>query len=87
MIHVKRMRGPRNTHNGIVLAMLTPAESERFRMSGPELGQKSNNSETSVTEMALKPPFSQRFKTHMKRWWWVYVIGFCVVVLVTVLPL
>ncbi|BCR82762.1 DUF3712 domain-containing protein [Aspergillus chevalieri] len=56
-------------------------------MSGPELGQKSNNSRTNVTETPLKPPFFQRFKTHMKRWWWAYVIGFCVVVLVTVLPL
>ena len=67
--------------------MLTPAESEKFRMSGPELGQKSNNSQTNVTEMALKPSIFQRFKTHMKRWWWAYVIGFCVAVLVTVLPL
>lgn len=69
------------------LAMLTPAESERLRMPGPELGQKSNNSQTNVTETPLKPPFPQRFKAHMKRWWWVYIIGFCVVVLVTVLPL
>ncbi|KAJ5226886.1 uncharacterized protein N7469_006892 [Penicillium citrinum] len=37
--------------------------------------------------LATKPTLWQRFKAHMKKWWWVYLIALCVIVLVTVLPI
>lgn len=43
------------------------------------------NPEAAATD-PVKPTLFQRFKTHMKRWWWVYLIAFCAVVLVVVLP-
>jgi hypothetical protein len=33
-----------------------------------------------------KPTLWQRFKTHMKRFWWAYFIGVCCAVLVIILP-
>ncbi|KAJ5197982.1 uncharacterized protein N7498_007099 [Penicillium cinerascens] len=36
---------------------------------------------------AAKPTVWQRFKASLKRWWWCYVIGVSIVVLVVVLPI
>ncbi|CEJ56143.1 hypothetical protein PMG11_02364 [Penicillium brasilianum] len=51
--------------------------------------EDSSGSDTNCATGALpkKPTIWQRFKTHMKKWWWVYLIAFCCIVLVTLLPL
>lgn len=45
------------------------------------------SSDVSDASPPLKATFFQRFKAHMKKWWWAYLLGFIVIVLVTVLPL
>ncbi|KAJ5329852.1 hypothetical protein N7452_010242 [Penicillium brevicompactum] len=52
---------------------------------------KSEISATSDVNEALPTPAKQtlwnRFKSHMKRFWWAYLLALCVIVLVTVLPI
>ncbi|KAJ5129771.1 Protein of unknown function DUF3712 [Penicillium bovifimosum] len=52
---------------------------------------KSDISGSSEADEALpgpaKPTFWNRFKAHMKRFWWAYLIAFCIAVLVIILPL
>ncbi|KGO67595.1 Protein of unknown function DUF3712 [Penicillium italicum] len=52
---------------------------------------KSDISSNSETDEALrasaKPTLWGRFKAHMKRFWWAYLIAFCISVLVIILPL
>ncbi|KAJ5815026.1 hypothetical protein N7474_006803 [Penicillium riverlandense] len=59
-------------------------------MSKSDLGQ-SSDSDTNVwaaaTGATTKPTRWQRFKAHMKKWWWAYLFGFCCVFLVVFLPL
>ncbi|KAJ5174614.1 uncharacterized protein N7482_000491 [Penicillium canariense] len=40
-----------------------------------------------IKALAAKPSIWQRFKSHMKKRWWIYVIVFCCTVLVVVLPI
>ncbi|KAJ5099055.1 hypothetical protein N7532_006056 [Penicillium argentinense] len=49
--------------------------------------EQSSDSEGNDATAATKPTLWQRFKAHMKKWWWVYLIAFIVIVLVTVLPI
>lgn len=50
---------------------------------------KSDISSNSEADEALpaRPTFWGRFKAHMKRFWWAYLIAFCISVLVIILPL
>jgi hypothetical protein len=52
---------------------------------------KSDVSGSSEADEALPGPTKatlwNRFKSHMKRFWWAYLIAFCVAVLVIILPL
>ncbi|KAJ5550491.1 hypothetical protein N7535_001567 [Penicillium sp. DV-2018c] len=52
---------------------------------------KSDVSGSSVADEALPGPARAtiwtRFKAHMKRFWWAYLIAFCIAVLVIILPL
>lgn len=54
-------------------------------MSKPEISATSDVNE--ALPAAAKPSLWIRFKTHMKRFWWAYLIALCVIVLVTVLPM
>lgn len=45
------------------------------------------SSGASDENVPAKPTIWQRFKTHMKKWWWAYVIGFIVIFLVVFLPM
>lgn len=57
-------------------------------MSKSDLEDSSGSDTNGATEaLAKKPTVWQRFKTHMKKRWWAYVIALCCIVLVTVLPL
>ncbi|KAJ6111838.1 hypothetical protein N7523_007899 [Penicillium sp. IBT 18751x] len=46
-----------------------------------------SDSDTNAVAKSVRPTVWQRFRTHMKNWWWCYLIGLGVVVLVVVLPL
>ncbi|OQE29181.1 hypothetical protein PENFLA_c004G09270 [Penicillium flavigenum] len=52
---------------------------------------KSDVSSKSEVDEALpapaKPTLRHRFKEHMKRFWWAYLVAFCISVLVIILPL
>ncbi|KAJ5259600.1 hypothetical protein N7478_012581 [Penicillium angulare] len=51
---------------------------------------KSDAEESSATSQAdkvAKPTIWQRFKAHMKKWWWVYLIAFICIFLVVFLPI
>ncbi|CAG8187790.1 unnamed protein product [Penicillium salamii] len=54
-------------------------------MSKPQFSTSSDMSEAQPP--TTKPTVWNRFATHMKRFWWAYLIAFCVIVLVTVLPI
>ncbi|KAJ5741688.1 hypothetical protein N7533_011097 [Penicillium manginii] len=57
-------------------------------MSKSDIEQSSESEVNGVSAaVAPKPTLWQRFKAHMKKWWWVYLAVFCVIVLVTVLPI
>ncbi|KAH8426249.1 DUF3712 domain-containing protein [Aspergillus melleus] len=56
-------------------------------MSKPDIEQSSDVSEADGTSTPVKSTLFQRWKTHMKKWWWIYLIVFCIIVLVTVLPI
>ncbi|KAK1146502.1 hypothetical protein N8T08_002931 [Aspergillus melleus] len=56
-------------------------------MSKPDIEQSSDVSEADGTSTPVKPTLFQRWKAHMKKWWWIYLIVFCIIVLVTVLPI
>ncbi|KAE8150308.1 hypothetical protein BDV25DRAFT_113166 [Aspergillus avenaceus] len=49
-------------------------------------GGKADVTEIGDVPSGAKPSFKARAATHFKRWWWAYLIGFIVVVLVVVLP-
>lgn len=55
--------------------------------SDVEQSSATDDSNDATAVPATKPTFWQRFKAHMKKWWWVYLIAFCCIVLVTVLPM
>ncbi|KAJ5614856.1 hypothetical protein N7528_008510 [Penicillium herquei] len=52
-------------------------------MSKSDIEESSTGSATNVI---AKPTIWQRFKSHMKKWWWAYLIGFICVFLVVFLP-
>ncbi|PLB43510.1 hypothetical protein P170DRAFT_513869 [Aspergillus steynii IBT 23096] len=56
-------------------------------MSKADIEQSSDISESDGTSTPVKPTLFQRWKAHMKKWWWLYLIIFCIIVLVTVLPI
>ncbi|KAJ5995529.1 hypothetical protein N7481_002506 [Penicillium waksmanii] len=57
-------------------------------MSKSDIEHSSDSEANGVTAAtAPRPTLWQRFKAHMKKWWWVYLIAFGVIVLVTVLPI
>ncbi|KAJ5725025.1 uncharacterized protein N7483_006382 [Penicillium malachiteum] len=53
-------------------------------MSKSDLEESSGGSETNVI---TKPTIWQRFKSHMKKWWSAYLIGFICIFLVVFLPI
>ncbi|KAL4888776.1 xylose isomerase-like protein [Aspergillus ambiguus] len=55
--------------------------------SKSDVEQVSDASDTNVAGPPTKPTFFQRWKTHMKKWWWAYLIGFCCIVLIIILPI
>jgi uncharacterized membrane protein YdfJ with MMPL/SSD domain len=55
--------------------------------SKQDIEQVSDGSDINVAAAPTKPTFFQRWKRHMKKWWWAYLIGFCCIVLVIVLPM
>ncbi|KAK6815289.1 hypothetical protein RU639_008917 [Aspergillus parasiticus] len=56
-------------------------------MSKGNAEQSSFKLEENESAVVPKPTFFQRWKAHMKKWWWLYLIGLACVVLVTVLPI
>ncbi|KAF9894017.1 hypothetical protein FE257_008989 [Aspergillus nanangensis] len=52
-----------------------------------DIEQSSDSSDANVGAPLAKPTRFQRWKAHMKKWWWAYVIGFICIVLVVLLPL
>ncbi|KAE8150687.1 hypothetical protein BDV25DRAFT_107415 [Aspergillus avenaceus] len=56
-------------------------------MSKNDVEQKTVKLEQSDSVTAPKPSRLQRWKAHMKKWWWLYLLGFICAVLVTVLPI
>jgi hypothetical protein len=54
-------------------------------MSKSETSEISDANEAAAT--VAKPTLWQRLKTHMKKFWWAYLIGFCCAVLVIILPM
>lgn len=60
-----------------VCAAITMSDPETTDSQGVAAGAKE----------AIRPTRWQRFKAHMKKWWWVYLIAFGCIVLVVVLPL
>lgn len=58
-------------------------------MSKSDVDQSSTTEDANDVGVApaAKPTFWQRFKAHMKKWWWVYLIAFGCIVLVVVLPM
>ncbi|OGM45880.1 hypothetical protein ABOM_006048 [Aspergillus bombycis] len=56
-------------------------------MSKGNTGQSSFKLEENESAAVPKPPLFQRWKAHMKKWWWLYLIGLGCVVLVTILPI
>ncbi|KAE8134451.1 hypothetical protein BDV38DRAFT_273617 [Aspergillus pseudotamarii] len=56
-------------------------------MSKGNSEQSSLKQEEIGSTVVPKPTLFQRWKAHMKKWWWLYLIGLGCIVLVTVLPL
>ncbi|KAJ6073170.1 hypothetical protein N7467_011255 [Penicillium canescens] len=54
-------------------------------MSKSDTSGISDTNEAAAT--TAKPTLWQHFKTHMKRFWWAYLIGVCCAVLVIILPI
>jgi hypothetical protein len=56
-------------------------------MSKLDVEQRSFTLEDNDGAAAPKPSKLQRWKDHMKKWWWLYLVGLCCVILLTVLPM
>ena len=57
-------------------------------MSDKEYAVHHENGYTeSGNSVAKKPTFMQRYKAHMKKWWWVHLIILIACTLIIVLPL
>ncbi|KAJ5692873.1 hypothetical protein N7462_002296 [Penicillium macrosclerotiorum] len=57
-------------------------------MSKSDLEDSSGSDSNGATEAPLsKPKVWQRLGTHMKKWWWIYLIAFCCIFLVVFLPI
>ncbi|EAW08095.1 DUF3712 domain-containing protein [Aspergillus clavatus NRRL 1] len=56
-------------------------------MAKLDLEQSSGTSEVNDKSAQVKPSRIQRWKAHMQKWWWLYLICFCAIVLVVVLPI